>query len=77
MIYQVKRYAKENEITINYGEEKTEMINPITALIESEIRQVESYEYLGVTLRVGYKGKIDSTYAHAGHRALCTRTKAA
>jgi len=54
------------DMEINYGEGKTEIINPTPYEIGSTagIRQVDRYEYLGVTIRKTARGGYDSTFAH-------------
>lgn len=72
----MERFASNNGMEINYKPGKTELINPTNEPIYSKVRSVEEYEYLGVTIRLGSKGKLDSTYAHSGRRAMCTRQRA-
>lgn len=61
---------------INYGPGKTELINPTREPILTEIREVQSYEYLGVTIKLNKNGKYDATFAHSERRARIIRTQA-
>jgi len=70
VVFDVERFARDNQMELNYGKGKTELINPTKETIYCDVRSVDEYEYLGVTIRVGRGGKLEATFAHAGRRAM-------
>jgi len=61
---------------INYGPGKTELINPTQIPLNTKIREVDQYEYLGVTIKKTRGGNYDTTFAHSEKRARVIRTQA-
>jgi len=65
IIYKIQKQAASMGMEINYGEGKTEIINPTRETFDTRgIREVNQYEYLGVTIKKTSTGKYDSTFAH-------------